>query len=901
MYGIFQKLASNIWVLIGIIVFTFLLHFLVVSLGVFWPFEGVSLFRYPLEDAPNMIFWIYVIFFRILFYFSFIPLITFLIDIIRKKSRGMIFAGIYFLLLNFMLLFFQVQFQDASLIGRILTGLNLLIGTFFLVLVFIRNMNLKDSLENIQDYREVREDTITFDQSSSSRKMIIINVISMLIFLSLFFFPLYSIRGLDGNEHIILISALFSTDANLVAVIGFFILLIILFFSIMMLTNILTNYAKGDEQFFNLSNKFTKFIFICLSGFFIIGLFIRVFYSFFDNQDILITSYIPLFIMLIIYFKNAILFGKIKVHHLDEVQNLENKPLSVEPLVFLVFLTMVTLSLLFLPIIKISVDSMSYTDVVSMTGLDLLRDYETLGEGYRMLAFFVLVKLLIVGFGLIVAIAAYLSKSSMFNQIIKSATFANVFFVFLVAISGYYFRIAQGINFEMLQDLIDHYNTGFVIDTNQYDYVIETDATYSLMVSVGILLVMFSRRVFEHENMPSLGNPYSALSASSTVKNDNADVTPETSDSEFDPSYALTEIDLMKDKYKADLSRRKKLKPTDASLKGLTDYIVNYAKNSRLHLSYSKQSIADFIAGLGASKLSILQGMSGTGKTSLPKIFAEAIMGNCDVIEVESSWKDKHELLGYYNEFSRKYTPKNFTLSLYKANFNRDIVTFILLDEMNLSRIEYYFSDFLSLMEHEERNRKIKLINYHLRRQENGENIDYEALENGHTLSVPPNVWFIGTANRDESTFVISDKVYDRATTMNFMNRAPKVRNFSEPIDNQFYDYKTFNKLLENAKAKTNFDAEENETIKAVEKLLAPYNISFGNRILKQIEDFVNIYTECLEGEDVNEEAIETILLSKVVSKLELKIIEDKEQLVMEFDKLNLSKCADFVRSLEDE
>jgi hypothetical protein len=162
-------------------------------------------------------------------------------------------------------------------------------------------------------------------------------------------------------------------------------------------------------------------------------------------------------------------------------------------------------------------------------------------------------------------------------------------------------------------------------------------------------------------------------------------------------------------------------------------------------------------------------------------------------------------------------------------------------------------------------------------------------------------VWFIGTANRDESTFVISDKVYDRAQTMNFTKRAQKVRNYSNPISQQFYDYQTFLQLLTEAKQKGKFDAENSELIKSVEVLLAPFNISFGNRILKQIEDFVNIYKACFENDNVESEAIEKILLSKVVSKLEVKTIDDKEKLEMEFEKLNLHECVAFIKRLDNE
>ena len=107
--------------------------------------------------------------------------------------------------------------------------------------------------------------------------------------------------------------------------------------------------------------------------------------------------------------------------------------------------------------------------------------------------------------------------------------------------------------------------------------------------------------------------------------------------------------------------------------------------------------------------------------------------------------------------------------------------------------------------------------------------------------------------------------------------------------------------LFNLAKEKGDFDAENNILVKNIETLLAPYNISFGNRILKQIEDFVNIYKECFVNDDVESEAIEKILLSKVVSKLEVKTIEDKEKLVMEFEKLNLYQCADFIKHLDED
>jgi len=286
----------------------------------------------------------------------------------------------------------------------------------------------------------------------------------------------------------------------------------------------------------------------------------------------------------------------------------------------------------------------------------------------------------------------------------------------------------------------------------------------------------------------------------------------------------------------------------------------------------------------------------------LPKIFTEALYSKCEIIEVESSWRDKNELLGYYNEFSKMYTPKKFTQALYRAALNPDVLTLIVLDEMNLSRIEYYFSDFLSLMENEEDKRELKLLNVSVFRKSHGKTIPYLGLTDGHTLKIPSNVWFIGTANRDESTFEISDKVYDRAHTMNFNKRAQKVRSYSDPLAQQFLTAQSLQKLFDEAKRNFVFNIDDYPVIAEVEKLLSPYNISFGNRIAMQIESFVSIYCSCFTiTEDVIHDAVEKILLSKVVSKLELKSVPDKEELADKFDRLKLYSCRDFILKLNED
>ena len=108
----------------------------------------------------------------------------------------------------------------------------------------------------------------------------------------------------------------------------------------------------------------------------------------------------------------------------------------------------------------------------------------------------------------------------------------------------------------------------------------------------------------------------------------------------------LSEIDRNREKYGA------KRYEQGISLEYFCESFRNYAAN-KLKLYYEIEDIRRFIASLTVSHIIIMQGMSGTGKTSLPKIVAEALNSNCDIVEVESSWRDKNELLGYYNEFSK--------------------------------------------------------------------------------------------------------------------------------------------------------------------------------------------------------------------------------------------------------
>jgi len=534
------------------------------------------------------------------------------------------------------------------------------------------------------------------------------------------------------------------------------------------------------------------------------------------------------------------------------------------------------------------------------------------GGGYvgtELLAFLLLAVLTIMLTLFLSSVVTLISRSRLFFRLTLAEIVAGSVFTLAIALFGKYYEIVQRMNEEMILSWIES-----LVDESmyQYSYAVHSSSFLWFVGVVGVLIVFLLRKPY---TLGTIGESVISFDTHSVEggREENREEMPSSEQnapaplgreeqSPADPCPIFSELD----RHAAALQERAL---TDASrafpsptLPEVVRYLVEYAAESEQHLSYTPEEMAAFLAGLGASRLTILQGMSGTGKTSLPKIVAEALMGRCEMVEVESSWRDKNELLGYFNEFTHTYNPKKFTRALYRAALDPDRLTLVVLDEMNLSRIEYYFSDFLSLMEHAPKERRLRLVGPSLYRTRGGKRIGYRALIGGHTLPISPNVYFVGTANRDESTFEISDKVYDRAHTMNFNRRAPRARNDGAPMSPRYLSYSALNALLENAKAKVPFTVEECSLIGEVEQLLAPYHISFGNRVANQIEDYVRIYCACFPiSEQVLNDAVESILLTKVVMKLERKSVENRERLAGCFDRLGLYRCGDFVRRLHED
>ena len=183
-------------------------------------------------------------------------------------------------------------------------------------------------------------------------------------------------------------------------------------------------------------------------------------------------------------------------------------------------------------------------------------------------------------------------------------------------------------------------------------------------------------------------------------------------------------------------------------------------------LYYTLADLRSFLGGLAMGPLVLLQGISGTGKTSLPRAFARAVGTKADVIEVQAGWRDPQDLSGHYNAFEKKFHEKEFLQALYRAGTPRweDTIRIVLLDEMNLSHPEQYFSDLLSALEFPPEDRRLVLMTHQV------ESAPARLIE-GRELRIPPNVWFVGTANHDETTMDFADKTYDRSHVMEFPHR----------------------------------------------------------------------------------------------------------------------------------
>jgi MoxR-like ATPase len=408
-------------------------------------------------------------------------------------------------------------------------------------------------------------------------------------------------------------------------------------------------------------------------------------------------------------------------------------------------------------------------------------------------------------------------------------------------------------------------------------------------------------------------------------------------------SYIKEKADILLDlefideaEYNNILMLNKKLQEEEHSI-GFRDELLGDSQKAIAHIQaylfakdivYPRQTIEDFFALIQTNDLIILAGESGSGKTNLVKSFADAMGGKSFIIPVKPNWTSSEDLLGYYNPLEKKYLATPFLEALLEAKENPHTPYFICLDEMNLARVEYYFADFLSLLEErgelpqiklysedesahilsefknvietikrlkekhsdknlvnfidllqdEEVNRELtrifgfsdkdSLIKYHtdLRRMLSG------ILNTPATIQFPKNVRIIGAINIDETTHYLSPKILDRAHIMKF----------DSPLLYDWVEIAQEIEELENKDLKLKFDIEDLGTREAypsydiedefcqiitemTQEYFSPLGVEVGLRTIRQGLNYQKIYQT--QGSD-SSMVLNNFFLSKILPKM---------------------------------
>ena len=291
-------------------------------------------------------------------------------------------------------------------------------------------------------------------------------------------------------------------------------------------------------------------------------------------------------------------------------------------------------------------------------------------------------------------------------------------------------------------------------------------------------------------------------------------------------------------------------------LNELCEQFRNYAA-SELKLYYSIDLIRLFISSFASNRLIILQGISGTGKTSLAYAFGSFLNNDSVITPVQPSWRDRAELFGYFNEFTKKFNETELLTKMYEASYN-DKVYVAILDEMNIARVEYYFAEMLSIMEMPSYSEWIiDLV-------ANPWPSDPVKLKEGK-FRIPNNMWYLGTINNDDSTFMVTDKVYDRAMSIDINTKetpfeAPHTEKLS--LSNKY-----FLSLFDKAQKDHPVSQEIFDKLDLMDKyVIDHFRLSFGNRILKHIREYVPVYIACGGDEIV---AVDYLITHKILRKFE--------------------------------
>ena len=283
---------------------------------------------------------------------------------------------------------------------------------------------------------------------------------------------------------------------------------------------------------------------------------------------------------------------------------------------------------------------------------------------------------------------------------------------------------------------------------------------------------------------------------------------------------------------------------------------------------YRDGIIENLYLSLKSKPFVLLAGTSGTGKTRLAKLFAEAIgatseNGRYKMVPVRPDWSDSSDLLGHI-DLNGNFVPGAIYDFVKSAMDNKEKPYFLCLDEMNLARVEYYFSDFLSIIE--------------TRDMDSNGNISSEVLYSNKALSeseklyLPENLYIIGTVNMDETTFPFSRKVLDRANTIEFSYVNLNVDTFESfgetnqlDLDNEFLKSKYL--LLAHCKDELDYVRTRADELQKINEILQKADAHIGYRVRDEIIFYL---LNNKESKLIDEnEAFDNELMQKILPRIQ--------------------------------
>lgn len=286
-------------------------------------------------------------------------------------------------------------------------------------------------------------------------------------------------------------------------------------------------------------------------------------------------------------------------------------------------------------------------------------------------------------------------------------------------------------------------------------------------------------------------------------------------------------------------------------IKSKENEFLNQFKNYTIenNLCYEMKDLVNFHVSVKTNQLTIVAGMSGTGKTQVARAYASTLGINEDngtllFLPISPSYTEPEDLIGYLNNTTGLYIASETGLVdlLIHAEKNTEQMHMIIFDEMNLSQVEHWFAPFISLLELPERDRKLKLYSKN--------SVCHNNTRYSDTVNIGDNIIFIGTVNLDETTKDFSDRLLDRANivTLNkkkfidFKNEKMNNKYKSHEKMNTIYSYQEYSSWIDSRNRVEDLTDEELIFLDDLHELIQSYDIQKGVsfRILEKICSYIN-------------------------------------------------------------